>query len=163
MKAKMIIRYKRAPFFILICALLFLLLGVMAFTFITEDKNYGLATLCFALITLIFVAMYFRFNYGIRISEKRVIAIEQGKMKILKYDDVSSITIKFTNEKIIAYIKMKSHKEYTFVWDHVFLGSNVFLPSKLNIALDDKFVTKSIESLSICDKVKIQNFYTPRG
>ncbi|MBQ8392893.1 MAG: hypothetical protein IJX51_03885 [Clostridia bacterium] len=163
MKIKMKIKYRKSWLFILGIALLLTLLVVMAVAFIFEDHNYGLAILCSLLGVVILVAIYFRFNFGITISEKRVVAVEQAEIKILRYDDVSSITVKFTDESIVAYIKMKNQQEYVFVWDNVFLGTNVILPSENKIKLNDQFVGKSIASLSKCEKVKIQNFYTPRN
>ncbi len=152
------IKYRKSWLFVVGAILLLSVLIAMSVVFWNE-QDYGWAVLCFILGILILVATYFRFNYGITINEKRVIAIEQSKIKILKYDDVSGITVKFDNEKITAYIKMKNRQEYIFVWDSIYLGRNAVLPSENVIKLDRKFVEKSIESLSQCPKVKIQNFY----
>jgi hypothetical protein len=156
------IKYRKSWLFIIGVALLLTLLVVMAVAFIAEDHNYGLAILCLLLGVAVLVAMYFRFNYGITISEKRVVAIEQAGIKILRYDDISSIIVKFTDESVVAYIKTKNQQDYTFVWDSIFLGTNVILPSKNKIKLCDKFVEESIANLSKCPKVKIQNFYTTK-
>ena len=115
MKAKMRIQYRKPWLFIIGVASLLTLLILMTVAFITEDHNYAPAILCLLLCVLILVATYFRFNYGITITEKRVVAIEQAGIKILRYDDVSSIVVKFTRESIVAYIKMKNQKEYAFV------------------------------------------------
>ena len=162
MKAKMKIRYRRLWLLIIGGTFVLALLALMAKAFITEDHNYGLAIGCFLLAVVILIAMYFGFNYGITINEKRIVAIEQSEIKILRYDDVSNIVLKFTDESVVAYIKMKNQKEYTFIWDSVFLGTNVIMPSELKIKLHRKWVEKSITSLSKCPKVKIQNFYTAK-
>ncbi|MBQ4510535.1 MAG: hypothetical protein II984_07400 [Clostridia bacterium] len=162
MKAKMRIKYRKPWLFILGVAILLALLVFMAVVFITEDHNYWLAILCLLLGVVIFVATYFRFNYGITITEKRVVAIEQSEIKMLRYDDVSSIVLKFTDKSVVAYIKMKNQKEYTFVWDSIFLGTNIILPSENKIKLYDEWVEKSIANLSKCPKVKIQNFYSTK-
>lgn len=70
----------------------------MAVAFITEDHNYALAILCLLLDIVIIIATYFRLNYGITINKKRVVAIEQAGIRILQYDDVSNIVVKFTDE-----------------------------------------------------------------
>ena len=162
MKAKMRIKYRKSWLFIIGVSFLLTLLVFMAITFIAEDHNYALAILCLLLGVVILIATYFRFNYGITITEKRVVAIEQAGIKILRYDDVSSIVVKFTDKSVVAYIKMKNRKEYTFVWDSIFLGTNVILPSHNKIKLYDKWVEKSIANLSKCPKVKIQNFYSKK-
>ncbi|MBQ8409592.1 MAG: hypothetical protein IJY39_12100 [Clostridia bacterium] len=74
MKAKMKIKYRKAWLFIIGVTLLLALLVVMAVAFISEEHNYGLAVLCLLLGVVIPIAMYFRFNYGITINEKRVVA-----------------------------------------------------------------------------------------
>ncbi len=162
MKAKIKIKYRKLWLFMIGAAFLLTLLILMAVAFITEDHNYALAILCLLLGAVILMAMYFRLNYGIAINKKRVVAIEQAVIKILRYDDVSSIVVKFTDESVVAYIKMKNQKEYSFVWDSVFLGTNVILPSENKIKLYNEWVEKSIANLSQCPKVKIQNFYTTK-
>ena len=159
MKAKMKIKYRKLWLFMIGVEFLLTLLVFMGVAFITEDHNYALAILCLLLGVVILVATYFRFNYGIMITEKRVVAIEQAGIKILRYDDVSSIVVKFTDDSVVAYIRMKNQKEYTFVWDSIFLGTNVILPSHNKIKLYDEWVEESIANLSNCPKVKIQNFY----
>ena len=159
MKAKMKIKYQKLWLFMIDVAVLLTLHVFMAGTIITEDRNYALAILCLLFGVVALVATYFRFNYGITITEKRVVAIEQAGIKILRYDDVSSIVVKFTDESVVAYIKMKNQKEYTFVWDSIFLGTNVILTSYNKIKLYDEWVEESIANLSNCPKVKIQNFY----
>lgn len=160
MKIKMKIKYRKTWLFIMGAALLLTLLAVMAVAFITEDHNYVLSIICLLLGVVILIAMYFRFNYGITINEKRLVAIEQAEIKILRYDDISYIIVKFTNESVVAYIKMKNQQEHVLVWDYIFLGTNLILPSKNKIKLYDEFVEESVTSLSKCPKVKIQNFYT---
>ena len=162
MKAKMKIKYQKLWLFMIDVAVLLTLHVFMAGTIITEDRNYALAILCLLFGVVALVATYFRFNYGITITEKRVVAIEQAGIKILRYDDVSSIVVKFTDESVVAYIKMKNQKEYTFVWDSIFLGTNVILPSHNKIKLYDERVEKSIANLSKCPKVKIINLYTKK-
>jgi len=143
--------------FVIGVAFLLTLLVFMAAVFITENQNDVLAVLCLLLGVVILIAVYFRFHYGITINEKRVVVIEQAEIKILRYDDVSRIIVKFTDESVVAYVKMKNRKVHTFVWDSIFLGTSVVLPSENKIKLYDEWVEKSIANLSKCPKVKIQN------
>lgn len=160
MKVKMKIQYRKPWLFVFGAALLLLLLIVMTVAFISEDKNYVFGILCAVLSIVVLACIYFRFNYGITINEKRVVVIEQAEIKALRYDDVSSIVIKFTNESVTATIKMKKQQEYFFAWDEIYFGEgHIVLPSRNKIKLDGHFVEKSILCLSQCPKVKIQNFY----
>lgn len=70
MKAQMKIRYRKPWLFVIGVAILLAFLVFMAVVFITEDHNYGLAILCLLFGVVILIALYFRFNYGITISEK---------------------------------------------------------------------------------------------
>lgn len=161
MKVKMKIKYRGAWLFVTGVLLLAAVLVALSVSFIRQDHILGLAIGCMLLEALLLVALYFLFNYGLTINEKHLVAIEQAGIKILRYDDISSITVKFTNESITAYIKMKKQQEYVFVWDSIFLGSgNLFIPSSVTIKLCDEFVQRSIVSLEACPKVKIQNLYT---
>lgn len=155
----MTVRYGKAWLFVAACIFLLAALGVMAFVFIAEDKNYALAVVCLLLAAVALTGTFFRFNYGIRINSKRVTAIDGGSIKILRYDDVSSIVVKFTDRDVLVRIKMKNQQEHIFVWDAIASGNTAF-QIKNKIKIDSRFVEKSIESLSKCEKVKIQNFYT---
>ena len=161
MKCKMKIKYRGAWLFVTGVLLLTAVRVALAVSFIRQDHNLGLVIGCMLVEALLLVALYFLFNYGLTINEKHLVAIEQAGIKILRYDDISSITVKFTNESVTAYIKMKKQQEYVFVWDCIFLGlGNLVIPSSAAIKLCDEFVQRSIVSLEACPKVKIQNFYT---
>ena len=161
MKCKMKIKYRGAWLFVTGVLLLTAVLIALTVSFIGQNHNWGRVIGCMLVEALLLVALYFLFNYGLTINEKHLVAIEQAGIKILRYDDISSITVKFTNESVTAYIKMKKQQEYVFVWDSIFLGSgNLFIPSSVTIKLCDEFVQRSIVSLEACPKVKIQNFYT---
>lgn len=161
LKAKMKIKYRKAWLSIVGVVLLLALLTVMAVIFILKKYNLGWVILVAVFAVVILVAAYFRFNYGITINENRLIAIEQARIKVLRYDDISSIVVKFTNKSVAAYIKMKNQKEYIFMWEEIVLGNNPFFAfANINkIKINDEFIKKSIASLSKCEKVKIQNFY----
>lgn len=160
MNIKMRIKHRKTWLFIIGAALLLILFFAMSAGAIIEENDYSFLFISIFLAIVVVAALFFRFNYGLFINEKRVIAIDQSEIKILKYDDVSTITVRFTDDSVSAYIKMKSQEEHAFVWAGVFLGYNLFLPSENKISINEKFVEKSIKSLSRCPKVKIQNFYT---
>lgn len=155
----MIVRFKKAPLFVL-----FFLLTIAFFTavsiFAFKEKALGIAVLgIVADIIIIFAAWCRFFAYGLRISDKRVIAVEQSRIKIASMDSVSRITVKFTSDSITALIKTKDQNEEIFVWDGIFLGTHVLLPENNNVKLTPEFVEKSISELSKCDKVHIQNYF----
>ncbi len=159
MKAKMLIPYHHTWLFVSGTVVLLFLFGFLAFEFI-KDNNGGLAVLCLLLAVFPPVSLAFRQNYGIRINQNRVIAIEQSAMKIIPYDEVRRITVRFTNQSVTALIKMMDNSEVFFVWDKVFLGYDALLPDQCaynKVNLHEEFVQKSIASLSVCEKIVIQD------
>ena len=159
MKIKMVIRFKKAPLFLFFYLLVFSLLTVIAIVTLKEG-TYSLSVIAIVINLLLTFALWCRFfAYGLRISEKRVIAVDQSSVKFLPYDTVSRITVKFTQETVSALIKTKDQSEYFFVWDSIYLGSNPILPNHIKTNITAKFVEKSISELSKCEKVRIQNYF----
>lgn len=158
MKAKMIVPYRFTWLFLTGAVVLLICLGLLSAYFIKEN-NGGYAFLCLLIAAIIPIALGFLFNYGIRINRKRVIVIEQSQMKIFPYDEVRRITVKFTNDRVTALIKMMDNQEHIFVWDHIFFGYNAWFPSmsQVNANIKADFVSKSIASLSACEKVVAQD------
>ena len=155
----MVIRFKKAPLFLFIYLLVFSLLTVIA-TVTLKDGAYALSAIAILINLLLSFALWCRFfAYGLRISHKRVIAVDQTSVKFLPYGSVSRITVKFTSDAVSAVIKTKDQSEYCFVWDSIYLGSDPILPNqnKANVTL--KFIEKSINELSKCEKVRIQNYF----
>lgn len=114
-------------------------------------------------LTALIVGMGFFWNYGIRITSKRVILMNQLMLKIFRYEDVIYIKIVFDNDTISGKIKAKHKKACEFCFDGIDLSSRSLFLGHLwieGLKLTKKFVDKSISDLSACEKVKIQNLYT---
>ena len=159
MKIKMVIRFKKAPLFLFFYLLVFSMLTVIAIVTLKEG-TYSLSVIAIVINLLLTFALWCRFfAYGLRISKKRVIAVDQSSVKFLPYDTVSRITVKFTQETVSALIKTKDQSEYFFVWDSIFLGFDPILPNRNKVSVTQKFIEKSISELSKCEKVRIQNYF----
>ena len=155
----MVIRFKKAPLFLFFYLLVFSMLTVIAIVTLKEG-TYALSVISIVINLLLTFALWCRFfAYGLRISEKRIIAVDQSCVKFLPYDTVSRITVKFTQETVSALIKTKDQSEYFFVWDSIFLGSDPILPNRNKVSVTQKFIEKSISELSKCEKVRIQNYF----
>ena len=103
------------------------------------------------------------FSYGIKITSKRVVLISQRMIKSFRYEDVIYIKIDFHNESIQGEIKAKQQKACTFCFDGIDLSGRSLFLSHLWISglkLSKRFVDQSIASLSNCEKVRVQNFFT---
>ena len=97
--------------------------------------------------------------YGIKISEKRVSIIGQRMFKIYRYEDVSYIKIVFYSSSVEVEIKVKGEKSELFLFDGVSLhptASFLYGLYTAGLRLSERFVNKSIESLSRCDKVSVK-------
>ena len=155
MKIQMRIPYRKA-WLVIAGALPLLALFVGMAIFALVEKHYGAVLFFLLFALLIFAGVYFRFRYGMTITEKRVVLIEQAAIKILPYEDVASITVKFTNESVSACVKMKNQKSHVFVWDSIYLGNALKNYAKIS----RHFVEKSVLQLSQCAKVQIENLYS---
>ena len=157
-KTKMRIKYRQA--WLLAVEFIVLSLAILSMMFFLFMENrYGFAILCLLLGGVLLVAVWFRGNYGLTIHKKWIIAIEQTKIKIFRYEDVRSITVKFTNEQVTARIQTSHQQEHAFVWDKIYLRTYFsIIHVHKKVKLDKEFVEKSIANLSTCPKVKIQNF-----
>ena len=162
MKVSIRMKYRHA-WLLVAAVVIFAILIAMTIALFCETGNPALIAASVFLGAVIAFALLFAFNYGIFINEKRLIAIEQGEIRILRYDDISYIVVKFTNVSVSMCVKMKSQREHVLVWSYLYLGANILLPSESKVKLCDKFVEDSIAKLSACPKVKIQNFYKPSG
>lgn len=126
-------------------------------------NDSGLAFVGAIPLTAVLIGLGFFANYGIKITSKRVVLINQDMLKVFSYEDVSYIEIGFTNDSVFGTVKAKNQKAYDFYFSGVDLNKGFqwfhsrFLESDLKIT--EKFVKKSIAKLSTCEKVKIQNNY----
>ena len=159
MNIKITMRYRAELLFIIGGALLIALIGAITVLF-AADGEYALAALGGALVLIIIVGLFFRFNYCIKINERRLFAIEQGSIMALNYDEISRITVCFNNDSISVAVRMKNGKEHAIVWDSLFLGTSLFLPSHVMLRLDRQFVDECKAKLSACDKVTVFDRYS---
>ena len=133
------------------------------FLFIGIAENCGeLILVGVIFFTSAIVGFCFFFSYGIKITSKRIVLINQRMLKIFRYEDVAYIKIVFKNDSIEGEIKAKYQKAYSFRFDGIVLNGHSLFLSYLGMSglkLTKKFVDKSIANLLACEKVKIQNLY----
>ena len=129
------------------------------------SKNPALIAIGIFLLLIVIVACVFFFNYGITISPKAIVLMDQDMLKIFPYEDVIYIKIVFHNDSIEGEVKARGQKPFTFCFTGthprglIFLG---YIFSTSGVKITKKFVDKSIERLSHCEKVKIKNLYTEK-
>ena len=141
------------------------LIGVpLCILFLLSEKS-GLIAVGVIVLVIVIVACVFFFNYGITISPKAVVLMNQDMLKIFPYEDVIYIKIVFQNDSIEGEIKARGQKPFTFCFTGthprglIFLG---YIFSTSGVKITKKFVDKTIERLSHCEKVKIKNLYTEK-
>lgn len=161
MKTIRIKHFHRLPFLIYLhlsiaapICLAFLVIGI------TDNIPELKAIVAIAFIALC-VGFGFFLNYGIKISSKRVVLLNQEMFKIFRYEDVVYIKITFYNDNIKGIIKAKYEEPCEFCFDGIDLRvgrSRSYLWVK-GLKFTQRFIDKSIAKLSTCEKVKIQNAY----
>lgn len=153
MKAKMKVRYNKQIFLAIasfvICAILFAVAYI-------SGKSEIWALACFVCL-FTSAALWFHFNYGIKIGKKYVFVMSYGSIKLLKYDEIRYIEVTFQNGCISAKIKETDGSVHSFDWDDILLSSS--FPRWNRIIITKKIVKKSIANLSLCDKVRIINHF----
>lgn len=155
-------RFHRVPIMLTIImslgipiCLCFLIYGII-------DASVGLIAIGIIPLALTIICLGLFLNYGIHITQKRVILMNQRTIKMFRYDDVVYIDITFTNTCIEGKLKAKNQKPFEFCFDGVDLNTGALFRSHLSVSglkLTDEFVEKSIAALSTCNKVHIKKLY----
>jgi len=137
-------------------------------TFVVKLKEYGCALVCVILALILLRGAWLRLNYGIRINEKRIVLRSHRKKKTVPYDAVREVIVTFTQENVTACVKTME-EEIHFAWEEMTAESKEIFPGRgwgsgsvpvrVGINMTDRFVKESIERLSQCEKVRIENFY----
>jgi len=166
-KIKMTVPYRNGFWVVLGCLCMLAVLGPLTVTFI-KGADYGGTVICTFLALILLRGAWLRLNYGLRISEKRMILRSHRKKKVVPYDAVREVVITFTQESIAACVKTQE-EEIRFVWEEMITDSQKIFPGRgwgsgsvpfrVGIKMTDRFVENSIERLSQCEKVRIENFY----
>ena len=167
MKIRITVPYRNGFWVVLGCLFMLAVLGPLTVTFI-KGADYGGTVICTFLALILLRDAWLRLNYGLRISEKRMILRSHRKKKVVPYDAVREVVVTFTQESIAACVKTQE-EEIRFVWEEMVTDSRkVFpgrgwgsnsVPIRVGIQMTDRFVENSIERLSQCEKVRIENFY----
>ena len=167
MKAKMRVPYENGVWSAVGYGLAFAFLVPLTVALAFKAKQYIGALICVVLAAVLLHGAWKRFSYGMRISEKRVVLRSHRETKVVPYDAVREIVVTFTRDNVAACVKM-ADDEFRVVWDDIWLDSRKIggLGWRYNdptirvaVRMTDRFVVKSIERLSQCEKVRIENLY----
>lgn len=142
-------------------------LGPLVVSLILKAKQYGTALVCTVLAVIILGGALKRFNYGMHIGKRRIVLFSQQEMKVVPYASVREVVVTFTQENVTALVKTED-EEIRFVWKDLVVDSRKTFPglgwgykssaiSHEGIHMTDRFVAKSIERLSQCEKVRIED------
>ena len=167
MKAKMRVPYENGVWSAVGYGLAFAFLVPLTVALAFKAKQYIGALICVVLAAVLLYGAWKRFSYGMRISEKRVVLRSHRETKVVTYDAVREIVVTFTRDNVAACVKM-ADDEFRVVWDDIWVDSRKIggLGWRYNdptirvaVRMTDRFVAKSIERLSQCEKVCIENLY----
>ena len=75
------------------------------------------------------------FNYGIKITDKRLSIIYVNAFKFFRWEDISWMEIGFDNESIFGEIHFKNQKFYTFYFGEIQLDTTSILSRLLVIKI----------------------------
>lgn len=165
MKAKMRVPYENGVWSAVGYGLVVAVLGPLTVALAVKAQIIG-ALICVVLAAVLLYGAWKRFSYGMRISEKRVVLRSHRETKVVPYDDVREIVVTFTRDNVAAWVKT-ADDEFRVVWDDMWVDSRkIGLGWRYNdptirvaVRMTDRFVAKSIERLSQCEKVRIEDLY----
>lgn len=106
------------------------------------------------------VGIGFYLNYGITITPKRICLVYIDTLKFFDFNEVTRITIYFSENWICGEIKQKNMPVYTFDFDEFSLSRSSLIFSSLcdvKVAVKEKKVERFIEKSSWSDKIHIVN------
>ena len=167
MRIRMTIPYENGVWSAVGYGLAFAFLVPLTVALAFKAKQYIGALICVVLAAVLLYGAWKRFSYGMRISEKRVVLRSHRETKVVTYDAVREIVVTFTRDNVAACVKM-ADDEFRVVWDDIWVDSRKIggLGWRYNdptirvaVRMTDRFVVKSIERLSQCEKVRIENLY----
>ncbi|MBQ8416830.1 MAG: hypothetical protein IJX13_08070 [Clostridia bacterium] len=163
MKTIKIRHFHRVPFLVNLIISIFLPVCLWFFIMGITKPIVELILIGGLCLIVLIVALISFLSYGIKITPKRVVLVNQHMLRFFCYEDVIYIKIDFYNNYIEGVVKAKYEKPYEFsFWGTDFSGHLSLFPGLWisELKLNKEFVDKSIESLSTCEKVRIRNFYT---
>lgn len=157
MKIKIRMKYGNFWRITALAVFMFSVLSFISASFFYEG-NIGLAILGLV-FTIMVLGIWTRlFSYGIYINDKRILLIEDTGTKIISYDNVRKINVRFNENSIGIIIKQKGREDYIGGWEKIYTKPSLILLTP-RLKLDDKFVDESIAALLQCPKVEVQNFF----
>lgn len=168
MKTKMTVPYRNAWWAALGYCLTIVILGPLAVVLVVKAQQYVGSLICVLCALVLLKGSWKRFNYGMRINEKRIVLLSWREKKVVPYDAVSEVVVTFTQEKVVANLKMKEGEDIRFVWKEIITDTTKRFPSfgwgykssaivRIGVNMSDRFVAKSTERLSLCDKVRVED------
>lgn len=169
MKVKMRVPYENEGWSAVGYGLAFAFLLPLTVALAFKAKQYIGALICVVLALVLLLGAWKRFSYGMRINEKRVVLRSHRETKVVPYDDVREIVVTFTRDNVAARVNT-ADDEFRVVWDDMWVDSRKTFPGlgwgynnptiRVAVRMTDRFVTNSIERLSQCEKVRIENRYS---
>ena len=169
MKVKMTVPYENGCWSAFGYGLVVAVLGPLTVALVVKSEQYIGALICALLALVMLKGAWKRFSYGMRINEKRIVLRSHRETKVVPYDTVREVVVIFTQDNVAAVVKTEQ-EEFRFVWDDMWVDSRKTFPSlgwgynnptvRVGVHITDRFVAKSIESLSRCEKVRIENLYS---
>ena len=166
MKAKMTIPYENGCWSAFGYGLVIVVLGPLAVALVVESQQSVGALICVLLALVMLKGAWKRFRYGMRINEKRIVLLSWREKKVVPYDAVREVVVTFTQDNVVARIKTEE-EEIRFVWDAMWIDSRKTFPSlgwgysnptvRVGLHMTDRFVAKSTERLSLCEKVRVED------
>lgn len=113
------------------------------------------------ILAITVIGFGFYFNYGITVSQKRIVLLYYNAFRIFRREDITRFEIGFDEDSIWGEIKAKGKKAYTFVFDDFSLSSaSDLIGVTVKVKLSEEYADRAIEKLSAIENIKIHNRFS---
>ena len=168
MKIQINVPYRNGCWMVVGCLLMMAFMVPLTVTLMAKEE-YGSALVCAFFALVLLRGAWVRFNYGLRINEKRIVLRSHRQKRVIPYDAVRGIVVTFHQASVAVRVITQDAEEIHFVWEEMMVESKRIFPTwgwgsgstpaRVGIRMTERFVEKSMERLSQCEKVRVENFY----
>lgn len=166
MKIRINIPYRNGCWIVSGCLLMLAFMVPLTVTLMAKEE-YGSALVCAFFALILLRGAWVRFNYGLRINEKRIVLRSHRQKRVIPYDAVREMVVTFYQESVAVCV-ITQDEEIVFVWEEMVMESKRIFPAlgwgskdvpvRVGIRMTERFVENCTERLSQCEKVRIENF-----
>lgn len=153
-----IAHFSRLSFFMLLLVILGSTIDALFLIFGVAYKSIDIIVIGALIAVPIIIFLLCIFNYGVKITSKRVVISFLRELKIFSYDDVYYIKIALSPDYLSVKVKARGQEVYEFCFTNSSISPASIIPFVIKVKLSQKFIRKCVNTLSGIEKVEVEVF-----